>query len=105
MNQVFLCPLLIKYGCESYRVFFAGRVCSPDYNSKGAAAAYLEHLENGRKPKYFACLTINTAPSPAPSSPQAFPLACHGRSRTKMQTPAAPRSMKRSRTTSISFAL
>jgi hypothetical protein len=54
-NQVFRCPAFGRYyndGDGPFRVVFNDRVCSPDFNSKGAAAAYLELLEKGRKPEY-----------------------------------------------------
>lgn len=56
VNQVFRDPATGRRpeDPESFRVFFNGRVCSPDFNSKGAAAAYLQQLENGRKPEYAA---------------------------------------------------
>ena len=39
--------------CDSYRVVFGGKLTSPDFNSKGAAAAYLDMLREGRrKPEY-----------------------------------------------------
>jgi hypothetical protein len=51
-NQVFRDPAFGRFH-DNYRVLFEGRVCSPDFNSKGAAAAYLEALVNGtRKPEY-----------------------------------------------------
>lgn len=48
-NQVFLDP----DSKLSWRVMFNNKVCSPDFNSRGAASAYLEMLERGdRKPEY-----------------------------------------------------
>lgn len=46
-NQVIRDPA-VKH-MDSFRVFFAGRLTSPEFNSKGAAAAYLEMLEAGRR--------------------------------------------------------
>jgi hypothetical protein len=51
-NQVFRDPAFGRF-CDTYRVLFNNRVCSPDFNSKGAAGAYLKALVNGtRKPEY-----------------------------------------------------
>jgi hypothetical protein len=50
-NQVFRDPAYGRF-FDNYRVLFNDRVCSPDFNSKGAAAAYLSLLEKGRKPEY-----------------------------------------------------
>jgi hypothetical protein len=50
-NKVIRDPAVKGY--DSYRVVFNGRLCSPNFNSKGAAAAYLEMLVAGRrKPEY-----------------------------------------------------
>lgn len=39
--------------CDSFIVIFNDRICSPNFNSKGAASAYLQMLERGqRKPEY-----------------------------------------------------
>ena len=52
-NQVFRDPLTAKYGVWSWRVLFNDRVCSPDFNSEGAAATYLDMLQRGqRNPEY-----------------------------------------------------
>ena len=54
-NQAFRDPLSNRTGIESFRVIFNDRICSPDFNSIGAARAYLELLERGvRKPEYAA---------------------------------------------------
>lgn len=37
---------------DGWQVFWNGRVCSPTFNSKGAAAAYLSGLARGRRPEY-----------------------------------------------------
>jgi hypothetical protein len=51
-NQVFRDPAFGRF-FDNYRVLFEGRVCSPDFNSKGAA---LDALVNGtRKPEYTEC--------------------------------------------------
>ena len=48
MNQVFFLK-------DCWKVLFNGIVCSPDFQSKGAALAYLSLLENGyRKPEIKA---------------------------------------------------
>ncbi len=38
---------------DAFRVIFDNRLCSPTFNSRGAAAAYLAVLEDGRRePEY-----------------------------------------------------
>jgi hypothetical protein len=50
-NQVIRDPAVKDF--DSYRVIFDDRLTSPHFNSKGAAAAYLDMLEAGRRaPEY-----------------------------------------------------
>jgi hypothetical protein len=49
-SQIFRDPAVKDF--DSFRVIFDNRLCSPNFNSKGAALAYLEQLEKGRKPEY-----------------------------------------------------
>jgi hypothetical protein len=50
-NQVIRDPAV--WHCDSFRVIFNSRLCSPNFNSRGAAKAYLQSLETGkRKPEY-----------------------------------------------------
>lgn len=50
ISEVFRDPAV--KGQDNFRVMFEGQLCSPDFNSKGAAAAYLEMLQRGdRKPE------------------------------------------------------
>ena len=47
-DQVFRDPAVRDM--DSFRVFWKGRLLPVDFNSKGAAAAYLDGLRAGRKP-------------------------------------------------------
>jgi len=50
-NTVFRDPAVKEY--DSFRVMFNDRLCSPSFNSIGAAISYLAMLEtNQRKPEY-----------------------------------------------------
>lgn len=50
-NQVFRDPA--EKLLESWRVLFNEKICSPTFNSKGAASAYLSLLNSDkRKPEY-----------------------------------------------------
>ena len=50
-DQVFRDPAVKEF--DSFRVTFGNRITSPSFNSKGAAAAYLDMLREGRrKPEY-----------------------------------------------------
>jgi hypothetical protein len=50
-NQAFRDPSVKD--SDSYRVIFNNRICTPDFNSIGAARAYIDLLESGkRKPEY-----------------------------------------------------
>lgn len=50
-NEVIRDPSVKAF--DSFRVIYNDRMCSPEFNSKGAASAYLEMLEGGRrKPEY-----------------------------------------------------
>jgi len=40
---------------DSFRVIFNDRLCSPDFNSKGAAMAYLDMLREGRRKPEYRC--------------------------------------------------
>lgn len=56
-NQVFRDPAVRGINGhppeDSFRVAFNDKLCSPNFNSKGAAAAYLQMLELGqRKPEF-----------------------------------------------------
>ena len=59
-NQVFRDPSVKDR--DSFRVVFNDRICTPDFNSTGAAAAYLGALSAGyRSPEYSAIRGRNTA--------------------------------------------
>jgi hypothetical protein len=55
-NQVFRDPSVKQQGMknpDTFRVWFNDWLCSPEFNSKGAAEAYLDMLTEGRrKPEY-----------------------------------------------------
>lgn len=54
-DQVFRDPSVKNQGRdnpEAFRVMFQDKLCSPAFNSKGAAAAYLQQLQNGREPEF-----------------------------------------------------
>lgn len=55
-NEVIRDPSVKNQGAQNpdtFRVIFDDRLCSPCFNSKGAAAAYLDMLTSGkRKPEY-----------------------------------------------------
>lgn len=56
MNEVFRDPAVKDQ--DSYRVWFNDWLCSPNFNSIGAAKAYLEMLEKGwRKPELVVLRT------------------------------------------------
>lgn len=56
-NQVIRDPSVKNQGItnpDSFRVLFNDKLCSPTFNSKGAAIVYLQQLQKGiRKPEYL----------------------------------------------------